>query len=277
MRASQGTPERTLCKAPKGIYAAAAISSSNPLSIWVTILLTIAVGDIHGCFGALQRLFVNCEALGGAQETEFICIGDYIDRGAGSRKVIDLLMARKADGARRFVCLRGNHEEMLLRAADRNRSDHDLMTWWGNGGEATLESYGVNDPSDLPAEHLDWMRNLPLHTSDAHRLYVHAGIRPGIALASQSNEDLLWIREPFLSSAENHGAFVVHGHTPTPSRKPDGQTGSTSIPAPALAALSQRPCSPKGRSHHCSLSTIPATFSRQGKTSSHYNCVDIIA
>jgi serine/threonine protein phosphatase 1 len=150
-----------------------------------------------------------------------VCLGDYIDRGPDSKQVLDFLIRRQTDQGAHFVCLRGNHEEMLLRAADKQRSDRDLMTWWGNGGEATLDSYGVDDPSDLPAEHLDWMRSLPLHTWDAHRVFVHAGVRPGIALSSQTVEDLLWIREPFLSSAESHGAFVVHGHTPTPGRKPD--------------------------------------------------------
>jgi serine/threonine protein phosphatase 1 len=184
-------------------------------------LLTFAIGDIHGCFGALQRLVANCEALGGARDAQFLFIGDYIDRGTGSREVIDFLIAGQASQTRRFVCLRGNHEEMLIRAADKNRSDRDLMTWWGNGGEATLESYGVDDPSDLPAEHLEWMRRLPLQKSDHHRLFVHAGIRPGVSLSSQSAEDLLWIREPFVSSEEDHGVLVVHGHTPTRSRKPD--------------------------------------------------------
>jgi serine/threonine protein phosphatase 1 len=79
----------------------------------------------------------------------------------------------------------------------------------------------VDAPSDLPASILDWMRNLPLQTRDPHRLFVHAGIRPGTPLSSQSEEDLLWIREPFLSSRDKHEAFVVHGHTPTRSRKPD--------------------------------------------------------
>ncbi len=110
---------------------------------------------------------------------------------------------------------------MLIRVANKDRSDRDLMTWWGNGGEQTLESYGVDDPGELPPEHIDWLRSLPLQASDPYRLFVHAGIRPGVALTSQSAEDLLWMREPFLSSEEDYGVLVVHGHTPTRSRKPD--------------------------------------------------------
>src|SRR5258708_34577511 len=95
------------------------------------------------------------------------------------------------------------------------------MTWWANGGEQTLDSYGVNDPSSLPDPHLEWIKALPLRFADQKRLFVHAGIRPGVAIADQSEDDLLWIREPFLSSQADHNTFVVHGHTPTESRLPD--------------------------------------------------------
>ncbi len=189
----------------------------------------VAIGDIHGCFDKLQALLeARKRAFSGAL-TQLVLVGDYIDRGPRSRDVIEYLIHAQSNRAERIVCLRGNHEDMLIRAADRGRSDRDLMTWWGNGGEQTLESYGVNDPSDLPAEHLDWMRSLPLQTRDQHRLFVHAGIRPGVALSFQSAEDLLWIREPFLSSEEDHGVLVVHGHTPTRSREPDLRTNRLNI------------------------------------------------
>jgi serine/threonine protein phosphatase 1 len=73
----------------------------------------------------------------------------------------------------------------------------------------------------LPDDHLDWLVNLPISFRDRSRLYVHAGIRPGIKLALQQDDDLLWIREPFLSSSDAHELFVVHGHTPTVTRRPD--------------------------------------------------------
>jgi serine/threonine protein phosphatase 1 len=183
--------------------------------------LTFAIGDIHGCFDKMQSLLEACENLAAGHDARFVFIGDYIDRGPASRQVLDFLIRGQSRLDKRFLCLRGNHEEMLIRAADYNRSDRDLMTWWGNGGEQTLDSYGVDDPSDLPARHLDWIRSLPLMESEPGRLYVHAGIRPGIPLSSQSREDLLWIREPFLSSEDEHGVFVVHGHTPTQSGQPE--------------------------------------------------------
>ena len=95
------------------------------------------------------------------------------------------------------------------------------MNWWGNGGEQTLDSYGVDDPSSLPPVHLEWLKSLPLTVVDPGRLFVHAGIRPGIALNDQSEADLMGIREAFLSFEADHDLFVVHGHTPTKSRLPD--------------------------------------------------------
>jgi serine/threonine protein phosphatase 1 len=110
---------------------------------------------------------------------------------------------------------------MLIDAAADGRSNLELMTWLSNGGERTLDSYGVNDPASLPAPHLEWIMSLPSRFADQKRLYVHAGIRPGVAIADQSEQDLLWIREPFLSSDAGCTSFVVHGHTPTASGLPD--------------------------------------------------------
>ncbi|OKO73130.1 metallophosphoesterase [Bradyrhizobium sp. AS23.2] len=187
----------------------------------MTHSLTFAIGDIHGCFEELLALLAVCDIAGHGEDTRFVFIGDYVDRGPDSRRVVEFLIRRQSEQGRRCICLRGNHEEMLIHAAGRHRSDRDLMNWWGNGGERTLESYGVDDPGDLPAEHLAWVQKLPLTHKDQHRLFVHAGVRPGVPLSLQSQEDLLWIREPFLSSPDDHGLFVVHGHTPITSGRPD--------------------------------------------------------
>lgn len=183
--------------------------------------ITFAVGDIHGCFDKLESLIAACDLLREKKNARFVFIGDYIDRGPDSRKVIDFLIENQLRDPERFICLRGNHEAMLITAADKDCSDRDLVHWWENGGEQTLDSYGVNDPDALPADHLAWLRMLPLTFSDRQRLYVHAGIRPGVSMADQLEKDLLWIREPFLSCADDHGALVVHGHTPTKSGLPD--------------------------------------------------------
>jgi serine/threonine protein phosphatase 1 len=184
-------------------------------------LLTFAIGDVHGCFDKLEALLLACDEARAGREVRYVFIGDYVDRGPDAREVIDLLMHRQLSERDRFICLRGNHEQMLIEAASDRRSDRDLMNWWANGGEQTLDSYGVNDPKSLPAPHLEWIKALPLRFADHKRLFVHAGVRPGVAMADQSDTDLLWIREPFLSSKANYGTFVVHGHTPTESGLPD--------------------------------------------------------
>ncbi|MGY0572416.1 metallophosphoesterase family protein [Bradyrhizobium sp. RDM12] len=187
----------------------------------MTDAITFAIGDVHGCSHKLESLLAACESVSAGRQARLILVGDYVDRGPDAKGVIDLLMEKQLRDPERFVCLRGNHDQMLIAAADKGRSDSDLMNWWANGGEQTLDSYGVGDPSEIPEEHLAWIRNLPLEMSDGKRLYVHAGVRPGIPVAEQNEHDLLWIREPFLSSQSDHGVFVVHGHTPTKTGLPD--------------------------------------------------------
>jgi serine/threonine protein phosphatase 1 len=163
------------------------------------VTVTFAIGDVHGCFDKLELLIAACDLLSAGKDARFVFIGDYVDRGPDSRRVIDFLIQSQLREPHRFICLRGNHEAMLLESACEDRSDRDLMNWWANGGERTLDSYGVNDPSALPADHLAWMKSLPLKFYEQNRLYVHAGVRPGVSIADQSEKDLLWIREPFLS------------------------------------------------------------------------------
>lgn len=191
--------------------------------------ITFAIGDIHGCFEELRSLLDICRKSAGRIEHDFLCLGDYVDRGPASHEVIAYLMQEQASTPSRFRCLLGNHDHMLCLAADRDRSDADLIQWWANGGEETLDAYGIDDPSDLPAEHLSWLRTLPLYVHDDNKFFVHAGIKPGVPLDAQSKDDMLWIREPFLSSKLWHGALVVHGHTPTTTRAPDVQSNRVNL------------------------------------------------
>jgi serine/threonine protein phosphatase 1 len=188
---------------------------------WPMEDLTFAIGDVHGCVDKLQALLAACERVRGGRDARVVLVGDYIDRGPQSRDVVDFLIHRQRGEGSRLVCLRGNHEQMLLDAAASGRTVPDLLDWLSNGGEHTLLSYGVHDPVLLPGAHLEWISSLPLQFSDSQRHFVHAGIRPGVALADQTAEDLLWIREPFLSSEARHPGFIVHGHTPTRSGLPD--------------------------------------------------------
>jgi serine/threonine protein phosphatase 1 len=171
---------------------------------------TYAVGDIHGSYTKLANLLKHCAAHCGPNMSRFVFIGDYVDRGRRSRDVVDLLIKLQSDSPDRLVCLRGNHEEMLISAS---KHQNELL-WLQNGGQETLDSYGVEHADAIPAEHLTWFKNLPLAISDGKRFYVHAGIRPGVPLQEQEKQVMLWIREPFLSDRRDHGQYIVHGHTP---------------------------------------------------------------
>ena len=182
--------------------------------------VTYAIGDIHGCYDHLLHLLSLCKIHSRGRASRFVFLGDYIDRGPDSRKVVDFLIRAETLSPRQFVCLKGNHEELFSIAA-ADASDSQRMAWFQNGGEETMESYDVTDPSDIPERHRIWLSSRPVTWNDGKRLFVHAGIRPGVPLDQQKERELLWIREPFLSSEIDHGVLIVHGHTPTRSGWPD--------------------------------------------------------
>jgi serine/threonine protein phosphatase 1 len=108
---------------------------------------------------------------------------------------------------------------MVLAAATEGPATE---AWWlENRGGATLASYGVTHASELPAAHLQWLAGLAYCDDDGRRYFVHAGVRPGVPLDQQSDEDRIWIREPFLSSNDCFGRLIVHGHTPVRTGRPD--------------------------------------------------------
>jgi serine/threonine protein phosphatase 1 len=163
-----------------------------------------AIGDVHGRFDLLTRALAEIGDLE-AQDARLVMLGDYVDRGPQSREVIDELMRRSADD--RVVCLRGNHEEMMVAGL---KDPDAAIQWLVNGGSATLASYG----GKAPPEHVAWLRRLPVSYETEHQFFVHAGVRPGVPLDSQKPEEMVWIRRPFLDSDEDFGKHVVHGHTP---------------------------------------------------------------
>ncbi|QPC43692.1 serine/threonine protein phosphatase [Kaustia mangrovi] len=188
-----------------------------------------AVGDIHGrmdCLAELLDRIAEDDARSPAEHVYEIYLGDYVDRGPQSREVIETLRA-PASGGRERVCLRGNHEAVL---SDCLADPGAIAHWLQFGGFETLLSYGVTpdlkaserDANDLhdrlneafPDTHRAFLRDLRPSFALSDYLFVHAGIRPGVALDRQSAEDLLWIREPFLGSTADHGKRIVHGHTP---------------------------------------------------------------
>ena len=193
--------------------------------------ITYAIGDIHGCYTMLNNLLKSCMQHCGEHEFHVVFLGDYVDRGKRSREVVELLMRTQTYAPRRVTCLRGNHDDWcwsMPPAAAVRRSGSPMA------GDATLRSYGVERASEIPRQHLDWMAALPLSSSDAKRFFVHAGVRPGIPLAQQTKDAMLWIREPFLSDPTDHGLFIVHGHTPQKSGRPDLRANRVNVDTGAV-------------------------------------------
>lgn len=198
-------------------------------AIRLTGRLTYAVGDIHGRSDLLGRLLDRLRADRAARggPALIVFLGDYVDRGPHSREVIDQLLAFRDEPG--FDCrfLLGNHEDAMLDYLDGRISG---LGWSKHGGGTTLRSYGVEPPAEasrtawaarrdafraaVPGAHRDFLDRLELFVQQDRLLFVHAGIRPGLALEQQEKRDLLWIRSEFLHAERDDGWLVVHGHTP---------------------------------------------------------------
>ena len=178
---------------------------------------TYAIGDIHGCLNKLLDLVKRCQLDGGKQPAKFVFLGDYIDRGADSRGVVEFLINLQSQQPDLIVCLAGNHEELALAALYAGEYEN----WLRNGGDETLRSYGIGSVADLPPHHIGWLSTLVDQHDDGRRLFVHAGINPLRPLDQQDDHDLRWIREPFLSDDRDYGRLIVHGHTPLQTGIPD--------------------------------------------------------
>jgi serine/threonine protein phosphatase 1 len=188
-----------------------------------------AIGDIHGRLDLLNKLLARINAditLRPKARPVYVFLGDYIDRGPSSRETIDRLIEHGK--ACESVLLKGNHEQIAIKCL-RDRSLFDQ--WLRLGGLETLVSYGV--PAELlanskqvvqlqaafhdalPQAHFRFFRALQTSFSCGDFFFAHAGVKPNVALSRQKESDLLWIRGEFLSSNEDFGKIIVHGHTPT--------------------------------------------------------------
>lgn len=189
-----------------------------------------AVGDIHGRADLLRRLveLIRADAEAATENRKvLIFLGDYIDRGFQSRDVIDFLLGDELSGFETYF-LKGNHEA----AFETFLSDSSFGPQWARfGGAETVMSYGIQPPraktlaaewepvcmqlnEELPQAHRGFLDSLSLYAKLGDYVFVHAGLRPGQALESQSEKDLLWIREDFLKDTSLFDQVVVHGHTP---------------------------------------------------------------
>ena len=180
---------------------------------------TFAIGDVHGQLALLVDILAQIEDVAGGAPHRIVCLGDYIDRGPASAGVIALLREGQGRvGRNRFVCLKGNHEDMLLRA--RHAPVPDRL-WLENGGDECLASYGVDSIDELPDEDVAWIEECPTYFEDEWRAFVHAGLDPRRDRLEQRDRDRLWIRDAFLDADHDFGRYVVHGHTPQRGGRPD--------------------------------------------------------
>ncbi len=191
-----------------------------------------AIGDVHGRSDLLRSLLEKIvdDSMSLTDVQKFIVfLGDYIDRGPDSRGVLDIL-SNSAPIGFKIITLKGNHEHVMLRFLYHATVGPQ---WLAIGGGATLESYGIGSPlgfsvhqkltylqetlrERMPQAHLDFLFNLKPCVTIGDYLFVHAGVRPGVPLNRQLEQDVLWIRDEFLSADQPFGKVVVHGHTINP-------------------------------------------------------------
>jgi serine/threonine protein phosphatase 1 len=190
-----------------------------------------AIGDVHGRLDLLIKLLelVNKDITTHTNsQNNVVFLGDYIDRGPDSAGVIDHLIDLSIPHAK-CIFLMGNHERYMMNIAEGTAP---VDVWFQNGGKATVKNYGIDaGSSDTPQDLDQFRRALKENVPDRHwrflhglqtswRLgsvfFAHAGVNPARSLDQQTEQDLIWIREKFLHSERNHGALIVHGHTPGP-------------------------------------------------------------
>lgn len=188
-----------------------------------------AIGDIHGQIGMLNAAHTRIaadRARTGDVDAPVVHLGDLTDRGPDSKGVIQLLIDGVARGEP-WLTVKGNHDRMFAGfVEDRDYHDPCLrteLTWLHPllGGIETLASYGVseNTPHDevqgaVPEAHKQFLADMPLMHHFGEVAFVHAGIMPGVALADQTEDNLLWIRGAFHAETQPFEALIVHGHTP---------------------------------------------------------------
>jgi serine/threonine protein phosphatase 1 len=192
--------------------------------------LTYGVGDIHGRADLFEKMIdrirVDSEMIG--EKPRIVLLGDYVDRGPGSRQVLERIIRLKQEAWCEVEALMGNHEEALLQFL---REPGYGVSWVEFGGAATLGSYGIavpamrTDPEAweavrdafvevLPREHVELLEGFRISLQADDYFFVHAGVNPDVPLEAQGSQEFLWIRAPFLASEKACDYVVVHGHTP---------------------------------------------------------------
>lgn len=186
-----------------------------------------AIADVHGRLDLLIKAIEEIAADAGKNdpngEHKIVIMGDFVDRGPDSAKIIEMLMASPPD----VIVLQGNHEAMMIEVLE-NMNGHMLNWWVGNGGGQTLASYGYRNgdkivpPFKVPQEHIDWLKALPLTYETEDHIFVHAGVPHDEDVSEASAKHLQWMLygkhdeydDAITGKDQPHksGKHIVHGH-----------------------------------------------------------------
>ena len=178
----------------------------------------LVVGDIHGCYYTMQKLLDEKIRLSSDDHIYFL--GDYIDRGPRSRDVLEFMLKLKAQGYHVFF-IKGNHELMLLHAME---DEQNLMHWFQNGAEETLQSfnvpeafrYGQDALKSIPDEICNFLSGMPWYYELKDYVLVHAGLNFDETDVFSDTESMVWIRNYHYDGEKVGNKTIVHGHTPLP-------------------------------------------------------------
>ena len=168
---------------------------------------TFVIGDVHGSYTQLCSLLKKIKL--NLKHDRLVMLGDYIDRGPDSYRTLRrLIELQETFGKQRVILLRGNHEQMAI-----DYLQHGDSIFLYNGGKVTLADFSKN--GDALANYLSFFKQLPTFFEDKQFIYVHGGIRHGVKLSKQDDQDLLWLREEFYLNPAVEDKTVIFGHTPT--------------------------------------------------------------
>lgn len=172
--------------------------------------VTIVVGDLHGRADLLELALVEIKKYLGSDQGTIVFLGDYVDRGGGSAAILHRLIAGPTEPNQKWICLKGNHEEMMSEALKEGDKGMYWNMWIGNGGDQTVYSYG----GPIPVEHIKWIDSLPLYYEDKYRIYVHAFVADDKLASQQNAREMLWYRYHDNNNLGYFGKHICHGHTP---------------------------------------------------------------
>jgi serine/threonine protein phosphatase 1 len=168
---------------------------------------TFVIGDVHGCSATLEKLLTSLNIQRGDQ---LYFLGDYIDRGPGSKEAVDTIIELREKGYAVFI-LRGNHEQLFI---DSDKGHREWTLWEQNGGDTAMQSFGIHSFKDLDPKYKEFFLNTTHYYALEKHVLVHAGLNFTISDPFSDQKAMLWIRDYKVVKEKINGRTIVHGHTP---------------------------------------------------------------